>query len=94
MGGRETGERDTGQQEARQDRNGQYRTAGGGTGGQDRMTVDRETDSGSMGEEDRETGGLKRDFHSHSHGLGVHSPLKQRRPTTLAAGLLIVLCVK
>ena len=39
----------------------------------------------------QQNGRTKEDFHSHSHAVVVISPLKQRRPTTLAAGLLVVL---
>ena len=39
----------------------------------------------------QQNGRTKEDFHSHSHVVVVTSPLKQRRPTTLAAGLLVVL---
>ncbi len=39
----------------------------------------------------QQNGRTKEDFHSHSRAVVVTSPLKQRRPTTLAAGLLVVL---
>lgn len=89
--GRRTGERTAGQQETR--------TAGtavqGTAGGQEDRTAG---DSDGQGDRERgqEAGGqqngrTKEDFHSHSHAVVVTSPLKQRRPTTLAAGLLVVL---
>lgn len=81
-------------------------TAGGRRTGQRETVTDRETgredtehgdrDSRTGAGEDNDTGQqqngrTKEDFHSHSHAVVVISPLKQRRPTTLAAGLLVVL---
>ena len=77
-----------GQQEGR--RTGQRETVTdretGRQGQQDRRREDRNTDTGLQ-----QNGRTKEDFHSHSHAVVVTSPLKQRRPTTLAAGLLVVL---
>lgn len=75
------------------------RTAGDSDGQGDRERErTRNTGTGTAGQE---TGGqqhgttaeqgTKEDFHSHSHAVVVTSPLKQRRPTTLAAGLSVVL---
>ena len=53
--------------------------------------TDRETAGQERGAGGQQNGRTKEDFHSHSHAVVVTSPLKQRRPTTLAAGLLVVL---
>ena len=105
--GRRTGERTAGQQETRTAGTAVQGTAGGQEGrtagdsdGQEtgrqgtRGQGQQETGTGgrrTAEREDSRTGGLKEDFHSHSHAVVVTSPLKQRRPTTLAAGLLVVL---
>ena len=99
--GRRTGERTAGQHETRTVGTAVQGTAGGqedrtagdgdGQGDRDRdsRTGDRERETARQ--EDSRTGGLNRTFLSHSHVVVVTSPLKQRRPTTLAAGLLVVL---
>ena len=98
--GRRTGERTAGQQETGQNRNRWYRgQQEGRRTGQRETVTDRETGrQGTRGQrqQDSKTGGqqngrTKEDFHSNSHAVVVTSPLKQRRPTTLAAGLLVVL---
>lgn len=72
------------------------RTAGDGDGQGDREREDTEHGDRDSRTGDSETGGqqngrTKEDFLSNSHAVVVTSPLKQRRPTTLAAGLLVVL---
>ena len=62
----------------------------------DRETGNTGTETAGQERERESTGGqqngrTKEDFRSHSHAVVVTSPLKQRRPTTLAAGLLVVL---
>lgn len=63
------------------------RRTGERTAGQQDRNGERECESTGL----QQNGRTKEDFHSHSHAVVFISPLKQRRPTTLAAGLLVVL---
>ena len=98
--GRRTGERTAGQAG---DRTGQKQVVQGTgegrrTGRREAMTDrgqgDRDGRTGAGEDNDtglQQNGRTKEGFLSHSHAVVVTSPLKQRRPTTFAAGLLVVL---
>ena len=100
-----TDSRTTGDTDSGNGCTGDSRRAGGRTAGDSDGQGDGERGQGTQGQGQQDSGtgagdsetGLqqngrtKEDFHSHSHAVVVTSPLKQRRPTTLAAGLLVVL---